>query len=330
MSRACFYPGVTLYSLSIILSDTSATSVSGTGNFRTLGISSNFLGIEREISSLQDSKIVVLSAPYERSVSYGGGTRKGPKSILAASHYVEFYDEELDRELCRDVGIATLSALEFGRRPERGALDLIYRAVRDLMGKRKFVVTLGGEHTISVATIRAHAERYSDLCVLQFDAHSDLRDTYMGSAFNHACVMARVAEIVDPRRIIQVGIRAQCIEESRFIRERGIRTVYAHEIRRMDGGDRWEDLVLERLTGHVYVTFDVDAFDPSIMPSTGTPEPNGLLWAETMHLLGRVAARKEIVGSDIVELAPVRGVSHPDLTAAKLVYKIMNYAFLDK
>jgi agmatinase len=304
--------------------------MSRTTQFKTLGIKGNFLGIEKEISSFDSSRIVVLPAPYEHTVSYGGGTRRGPAGILKASQYVEFYDEELDRELCRDVGIATLPPLLFGRKVDAQALKAIYQTVRGLLQADKFVVTLGGEHTISWAPVKAHLERYPGLSVLQFDAHSDLRDEYQGSRYSHACVMARIAEIVDPARIVQVGIRAQCIEEARFIRDRGITTLYAHDIRRRHSEQDWQDAVLERLTEHVYVTFDVDGFDPSIMSSTGTPEPNGLFWAEVMHLLQRVAGRHLIVGCDVVELAPVNGQAHPDLTAAKLTYKLMNYAFLNR
>jgi agmatinase len=298
--------------------------------FRTLGIRSNFLAIGKEISSFDSSRIAVLPVPYEHTVSYGGGTRRGPAGILKASQYVEFYDEELERELCSDVGIATIAPLELGKSTHQRALDLIERPVRDLLDAGKFVVTLGGEHTISWAPVKAHLERYPDLCVLQFDAHSDLRESYQNSPFSHACVMARIAEIVDPRRIIQVGIRAQCIEEAQFIRARGITTLYAHQIRDARDERQWHDRVLGKLTPHVYVTFDVDGFDPSIMPSTGTPEPNGLFWSEVMHLLRRVGETATIVGCDVVELAPVPGVSHPDLTAAKLTYKLMNYAFLGR
>jgi agmatinase len=298
--------------------------------FQTLGIKENFLGIGKEISSFPSSRITVLPAPYEHTVSYGGGTRMGPAAILKASQYVEFYDEEFDRELCNDVGIATLHSLAFGKSVDGRALDILYSTVRDLLEAGKFVVTLGGEHTISQAPVRAHLERYPDLSVLQFDAHSDLRESYQGSRYSHASVIARIAEIIEPSRIIQVGVRAQCIEESRFIREWGITTLYAHEIRRHRDENAWQDIVLSRLSDHVYVTFDVDGFDPSIMPSTGTPEPNGLQWAEVMHLLRRVSGASTIVGCDVVELAPVRGVSHPDLTAAKLTYKLMNLAFLNR
>lgn len=297
--------------------------------FKTLGIRSNFLSIGKEISSLENSQIVVLPAPYEHTVSYGGGTKRGPGAILAASAFVEFYDDEMDNELCNEVGVATVEPIAFGKQKDAKALEQIYRAVRDLLGKGKFVVTLGGEHTITQAPVRAHLEKYPDLSVLQFDAHSDLRESYQGSKYSHASVMARVCEMLDPKRIVQVGIRAQCVEEARFIREHGMTTLYAHDIRGRSA-QSWQEKALQALSSHVYITFDVDGFDPSIMPSTGTPEPNGLYWAETMQFLRRVAETRTIVGCDVVELAPVKGVTHPDLTTARLVYKLMNYAFLSK
>lgn len=293
--------------------------------FTALGTKSNFLALERAHSAFDSSRIVILPAPYEHTVSYGGGTKRGPSAIITASQYVEFFDEEMNRELCNDVGIATLPPLDFGKRKHAAALEKLERTVSELLGREKFVVTLGGEHTISLAPVRAHLARWPDLSVLQFDAHSDLRQEYQGSPYSHACVMARIAEVLDPRRIVQIGIRAQCIEESWFLREKGITTVYAHALR-ADTAGSWEELALSRLTDHVYVTFDVDGFDPSIMPATGTPEPNGLYWSEVMRFLRRVGSTKKIVGCDVVELAPMKGLHHPDLTAAKLVYKLMNYA----
>lgn len=296
--------------------------------FRTLGISSNFLGIEKEFSSFNSSRIVVLPIPYEHTVSYGGGTRNGPKAILDASRFVEFYDEETRREIHREKGIATLQPVNFGKRTDEKALQQIYEVTLALIAEKKFIIGLGGEHTISQATIAAFAETYPSLSVLQIDAHSDLRADYEGSKYSHASVMARVCEFIDPARLVQVGVRAQCIEEARFITERGITTLYAHEIR---GGKyskllrTWEDYVLEKLAGPVYVTFDVDGLDPSIMPATGTPEPNGLFWHETMALLRKIGERREVIGCDVVELAPIRGLHHADLTAAKLVSKMANY-----
>jgi agmatinase len=293
--------------------------------FKTLTRKENFLGIESRISSYSSSKIVVLPVPYEHTVSYGGGTRRGPRAILDASRYVEFYDEELGTELCNSVGIATLPLLPLGRSADDKAIAKIYGAVKKLIADGKFVAVLGGEHTISQAPIKAYAEEYPDLSVIQFDAHADLRNTYEGTRFSHACVMARVCEIMDPARVVQVGIRALSPEEAEFIRNSGITTLYAHQIR---AAGEWISSILPKLSHHVYVTFDVDAFDPPIMPSTGTPEPNGLFWPETMKLLRLIGEQKSIVGFDVVELAPTRGARHPDYTAAKLTYKLMNYAFI--
>jgi len=289
-----------------------------------LGKKQNFLGIDREMSSYGSSQIVVLPVPYEHTVSYGGGTGRGPRAILDASRYVEYYDEELETELCRKVGISTLPPLNLAQSSGEKAILKIYEAVNRILADGKFVAVLGGEHTISQAPIRAHLEKYPDLSVVHVDAHADLRESYEGSRFSHACIMARVCEFMDPSRIVQAGIRALSPEEAEFIRTSGITTLYAHDIRAM--GD-WIPAVLPKLTGHVYVTFDVDGLDPSIMPSTGTPEPNGLFWAETMKLLRLVGEQRSIVGFDVVEFAPNKTVQHPDYTAAKLTYKLMNYAF---
>lgn len=291
----------------------------------TLGKRGNFLGLERAMSAYAASRIVVLPVPYEHTVSYGGGTGRGPRAILDASRYVEFYDEELGLELCRSVGVATLPPLMLGTSTDGKAISRIAGAVRKILADDKFVVVLGGEHTVSQAPIRVHLEKYPDLSVIQFDAHADLREKYEGNRFSHACVMARVCEFLNPERIVQVGIRALSPEEAGFILRSGMTTLYAHQIRA--SGD-WMSSVLTKLTPHVYVTFDVDAFDPPIMPSTGTPEPNGLTWPETMSLLRQIGERTRIVGFDVVEFAPNRGVRYPDYTAAKLTYKLMNYAFL--
>ena len=296
---------------------------------KTLDVKKNFLGIEEpELCSFDGSKVVIVPVPYERTVSYGGGTKFGPAAILEASHYVEFYDEETGREIYKEFGIATLPPLSVKNKNSEALLESLYETTRMLLEEKKFIVTLGGEHTISQASIAACAEKYRDLSVVQIDAHSDLRMEYQNSKFSHACVMARVCEFLNPKRLVQVGIRAQCIEEAEFMKASGITTLYAHEIR---GGKYtkllkyWDDYAIEKLTDHVYVTFDVDGLDPSIMPSTGTPEPNGLFWHETMAFLKKLGKRKQVVACDVVELAPVKGVHHSDLTAAKLVSKMINY-----
>lgn len=297
---------------------------------KTYGSTKNFLAIEEEYASLDTAAIAIVSAPYEHTVSYGGGAAAGPAAILKASGYVEFYDDEFDNELCFDKGIATLKPIDFKRRVDREALDLIESQVDALLDMGKFVVTLGGEHTISAAPIAAHLRRYPKMSVLQFDAHSDLRAEYQGSPYSHASVIARVAEFMDPASITQVGIRAQCIEEARLIRERGVNTFYASAIRRGLHGQNWQRSVIDTLGKDVYITFDVDYFDPSVMPATGTPEPDGFYYAETLELLrGIVASGRRIIGFDVVELAPMKHLHHPDLTTARLIYKLMNIAMAD-
>ena len=289
----------------------------------TLSINENFLALEDRYSSFNNSKIAILPVPYEATTSYGQGTANGPGAILKASHFVEFFDEELNRELCFDAGIATLPPIEFNGVRDKEALEKIYHNVRELIIEGKYVVTLGGEHTISFAPIKAHLEYFRNLSVLQFDAHSDYREEYEGSKYSHASVMARVSELT--RDIVQIGIRAQCREEFEFILQNNMKTFYAHQIRNGEFGNDWDDKVIDALGENVYVTFDVDYFDPSIMPSTGTPEPLGFYWEETMKLLRKLGERRNVVGFDDVELSPKPSIEFPDFYGAKLVYKMLNY-----
>lgn len=296
--------------------------------FKTLNIEKNFLGIEAQYSNLEDSKVVIVPIPYELTVSYGSGTAKGPEAILKASHYVELYDEETGREVYRELGIATLEPLNLKGLSEKDALGLIFDTCNKLISKGKFIISLGGEHTITQALIAPFANEYKNLSVLHIDAHSDLRNEYLGNKLSHACVMARVCEYLNPENLVQVGIRAQCKEEAKFIKEKNITTLYSHEIKtgKYDKfGKTWQEYVIKKLTENVYLTFDVDGMDPSIMPSTGTPEPNGLYWEEIMKLLSLLGKHKNVVGCDIVELSPIEKLHHPDLTTAKLASKMINY-----
>jgi agmatinase len=295
---------------------------------KELGIRQNFLAIEKKYSSYKNSQIIILSAPLEKTVSYGKGTKNGPKEILQASHYVEFYDEELDRELCFEKGICTLEEMKFGNLGTKKSVDKIYSEVKKIIADNKFVVTLGGEHSLSSAPVKAHYESYSDLTILQIDAHSDLRDSYEGSKYSHASVMARVAEFT--KEIVQVGIRAQCIEEADFIKENKIKTFYARDIRSNKFGIDWQKKVLRNIKKNVYITFDVVGLDPSVIAATGTPEPGGLFWDETMNLLRSVGKSRNIVGFDVVELAPSKYHQESNFNTAKLVYKLLNYAFQNK
>ena len=292
---------------------------------KILDINDNFLALEEENSNFENSKIAIVSAPYEHTVSYGGGTKYGPEAIIKASQFVEFYDEEFDRELCFEQGICTIEPIDFDGKANKEALDMIYDQVKELLAKDKFVITLGGEHTISSAPIKAHHEKYPNMSVLQFDAHSDFRDTYEGSKYSHASIMARVAEFFPNDKITQVGIRAQCIEEANFIKENKVNTFYANAIRRGVHGQDWQQSVVDTLSDEVYITFDVDYFDPSIMPATGTPEPDGFQYHETLDLLRKIkASGKRVIGFDVVELAPMEGLSHPDILTASLIYKMLN------
>ncbi len=288
-------------------------------------IKNNFLAIEKEFSDYKNSKIVLLPVPFEDTTSYGKGTATGPKAILDASHYVEFFDEELNRELCfeKGNGICSLHPVEFKGKKGKKALDLIYENVKKHIDNKKFVVTLGGEHSISTAPVKAHYDSYKNLSVLHFDAHSDLREEYEGSKYSHASFAARVAEFTTD--ITQVGIRAQCKAEYDFIKEKKIKTFYAYEIRGGIHSFDWIKKIVDSLKENVYITFDVDYFDPSIMPSTGTPEPNGFFWDETMKLLKLLSEKKNVVGFDVVELSPVKGNHFQDFMTAKLIYKMLNY-----
>jgi len=295
----------------------------------TLLSKKNFLAIDKKYSSFENSKIVILSCPYEKTTSYGKGTAKGPAAILRSSHYVEFFDEETGKEVCFDQGIAALKPLAFGKLTGKKALDVIYMEVRSLIDAGKFVITLGGEHSISTAPIRAHYDACNSheggFSILHFDAHSDLRNEYEGSKYSHASFAARVAEFTT--NITQVGIRAQSREESESIKEKGINTFYAYQMRNEGFDYMLREKIVDTLNKNVYLTFDVDYFDPSIMPSTGTPEPNGFYWDETIRLLKEVCEKRNLLGFDVVELSPRKDFPFPDFLTAKLIYKILNYRF---
>ncbi len=298
---------------------------------KTLSEDRNFLAIESEFSDYDKSEIVIISAPYEHTVSYGGGTSKGPEAILNASAYVEFYDDEFDRELCFDLGICTLEPINFAGATDDKALKILENQVTQVLDDNKFAVVLGGEHTISTAPIRAHFKKYPEMTLLHFDAHSDLRDEYEGSKFSHASFMARVMEFFPAEKLTQIGIRAQCIEEAEYIKKNNINTFYASAIRRGLYGHNWQKKAVDTLGETIYITFDVDYFDPAIMPSTGTPEPDGFFYSETLDILREIIkSGRKIIGFDLVELSPIKSLEHSNLTAARFVYKLLNFAFYDR
>jgi agmatinase len=263
--------------------------------------------------------VVILPVPYEATVSYTGGTRLGPRALLHASRFLETYDHELDCEPYL-VGVHTLPELVLPDSGPEAALRELQRACEVLLETGKFVIMLGGEHSISGPPILAHAARFPgrSLSVLQLDAHADLRAEYEGTPLSHACVMHRVHDEVN---VVPVGIRSLTAEERSLIRRKETPVVFGNELK--DPG--WIDRVLSALGDDVYVTFDVDYFDPSLVPSTGTPEPGGGEWYPTLELLERVFSDKNVVGCDVVELAPIPGLAAPDFLVAKLVYKIIAF-----
>lgn len=294
---------------------------------KVLGKEENFLGIEEpELCSYENAKFVIQSAPYEHTSSYLEGSAKGPAAVLSASHYVEFYDEELDKETYKDCGIATLTPIDFGDKVDADAIDLIEKSTEQLIGDEKFVISLGAEHTVTFGFVKAHVKRYDNLTVLQIDAHSDLREAYNGNPFSHASVMARVHEL--GINICQVGIRAQCKEEADLIKSSDIiETFYAHQIRK---NPNWMSEAISCLTDNVYITIDADGFDPSIVPAVGTAEPGGLYWRETMEFLRQVIEQKNVVGFDIVEIAPREGDILSEYNMAKLLYRLIGYLNTNK
>jgi agmatinase len=285
----------------------------------------NFLAIEdNKYCTYKNSKFVIQSAPYEYTSSYLSGSDKGPEAIIKASQFVELYDEELEQESYLFGGICTLHPMDFKRKVDAKAVKLIENETAKLIADNKFPITLGAEHTISLGCIIAVKEKTPDVHVLQIDAHSDLRSSYNDNIYSHASVMFRVQELGVP--LTQIGIRAQCIEEANLIKESShIHTFYAHEIR---NNPNWADEAIATLGDNVYISIDADGFDPSIVPAVGTAEPNGMQWNETIQFLKKVIANKNIVGFDVVEIAPVKGNILTEYTMAKLVYKLIGYLTL--
>ena len=258
----------------------------------------------------------MLPVPFDRTGSWIKGSAKGPKAIIEASKNMELYDIETDSEVYTK-GIHT--AKEIASKTSRGMVGKVYKEVKKVLGDNKFPVILGGEHTVALGAIKAHAETHDRMSILHLDAHSDMRDSYEGNKLSHASVMARAKEITED--IVSVGIRSMDSSELVNIKRNNI--FYASEIRKSGG---WIKKATARLTKNVYITIDLDVFDPSIMPSTGTPEPGGLGWYEVMDLLKNVSKKKNIVGFDVVELCPSKNVA-PDFLAAKLAYKLLSFRF---
>ena len=283
-----------------------------------------FLGIDNKF--LVKEKVVVVPFGLEKTVSYGGGTKKGPKEIIKASHQVELYDEELNCEPYKKIGIKTLKPFKIDKNINK-ALNKMAKLNEEIINKNLFPLTLGGEHSITPGCISPFVKKYKKICLLHFDAHADLRDNYGGEKYSHASAIRRCLDNKNVS-VISLGIRNISKSEITFLKENSnrIKIFWAKDKK------KWNLNLFKKLIKNktVYLTFDVDGFDSSIMPATGTPEPGGLLWDETLEIIKIAMKNAKIVGADINELAPIKGFNSYNFLVAKLAYKILSYKFLIK
>ena len=279
-----------------------------------------FGGTTPTTTDFDKARVVILPVPLDRTTSYVSGTRNGPHEILVASSHMELWDEETGTDV-HSIGIFTLPEMEFPFAAMDEVVCEIRRVASELVSRGKFPLILGGEHSITPAVVGAVAAKYPGLSVLQIDAHADLRDSFMGTPHNHACAMRRTLDFAPTT---QVGIRSLSSEEAAAAPSLRTTIFYDYNMR---ADPDWMDRVVDSLTDTVYITIDVDGFDPAIMPATGTPEPGGLSWYEALALLRKVIARRTVVGCDIVELSPIPGNIAPNFLCAKLIYKILSYRF---
>ena len=285
-------------------------------NFDSFRISGCFVDYSR-------AEVVILPISYERTVTWKKGTSKGPEAIIEAFLNMELYDDELDINT-HEVGLCLFDRINLNNKEPEEAISEIEKIMGDIIRDDKFPIILGGEHSVSIGAVKALKDRYVELSVLQLDAHADLREEYYGSMYNHACVMSRIREFTDA---VQVGIRSLSNDEMRIIRDGNYedKIFWARDIY---NNRKWFESAINKLSGDVYITIDLDVFDPSIMPATGTPEPGGMDWYLIMEFLREVCGKRNIVGFDIVELSPLNEYYASNFLAAKLMYKLVGYVFL--
>lgn len=273
----------------------------------------NFLGLNNQ--DYQKSKVVIFPIPYSSTTYWKSGTKDGPQAIIDVSRHIELYDIETEKDPSKE-GIFTLEPLEPSKDSPKETILRIKKVIDEILKDGKFPLMLGGEHSITLGAVMSFKQKLSNLSILQIDAHTDLRDEFEGTKYHHASVMRRVRDLNIP--LTQVGIRSVPEEDIDYIKKKKIKTIFpAPKIP--------IDKIMANLKKNVYLTFDLDALDPSIMPSVGTPEPGGLGWYDTLNLIKEVSKNRKIVGADVVELCPIPGLAAPDFLAAKLVYKIINY-----
>ena len=277
----------------------------------------NFGGIY-PAHSMREATFVVVPVPYDLTSTYQAGSRRGPAAIIEASTNMELYDEELKKETYL-AGIHTTLPVTVDARGPKNMINAVRKKISKIVAMDKIPIMLGGEHSISLGAVQALKEKYPKLSVLQLDAHADLRESYQGSPYSHASVARRISEICP---LVQVGIRSMSKEEADFLPQSKVKSYSADFVSEKKD---WCERVCKDLHGDVFVTIDLDVFDPSIMPSTGTPEPGGLYWRDVIHLLKSASRTCKIRGFDVVELAPIPGIIAPDFMTAKLIYRFMGY-----
>ena len=281
----------------------------------------NFGALPHELADYDTSMVVILPVPYDATTTYQPGTRNGPRALIEASRCLEFYDEETGKNFS-DIGVCTLDEMEVVDDAQK-MVNRVYEASKVLLDDNKKVVMIGGEHSISSGAVKAHMEKWPDLTVLHVDAHADMRDELAENRYNHGCVARRISEMCP---VVSVGVRSIAAEEMEHINSsKGrIKVFFAKDIHT---GGSWMDEVVRSLGKNVYITIDLDAFDISVMPSVGTPQPGGMQWYQMLEFMKKLAAAKSIVGFDVTELMPIPGNHAPDVLAAKLVYKLIGYFF---
>ena len=276
-----------------------------------------YAGIPAQYATSENSKIVLIQVPFDGTSTWQKGADKGPEAFLHASENMELYDIETETEVYKHGIFLAEPILE--NSSAEAMVTAVYKRTKDYILRNKFVTIFGGEHSISIGTIRAFNDCFEDLSVLHIDAHADLRKSYEGSVYNHACAVHEASQTTN---LVQVGIRSMDISETDYMDDD--KTFFAHE---MASDEYWMDNALDALGENVFITFDLDALDPSIMPATGTPEPGGMLWYETLEFLRKVFSERNVVGFDIVELCPKKDDKSSDFLAAKLYYKMLSYKF---
>lgn len=275
----------------------------------------NYAGIPDKYSRIDEAKVVLIPVPYDGTSTWQKGADKGPDAFLEASENMELYDIETQSEVYKK-GVYLAPAVTEDSSPEK-MVEAVYKTTKNYISQNKFVTLFGGEHSISIGSIKAFNESFADLTVVQLDAHADLRPEYEGSKCNHACAMHEASKKTN---LIQVGIRSMDISETEHMDENQV--YFGHDLY-----EDWMDDAIGQMTPNVFITIDLDAFDPSILPSTGTPEPGGLFWYETLEFLKLMFKKKNVVGFDIVELCPKEDEKSSDFLAAKLYYKMLSYKF---